>query len=81
MTKSEFITLWERIEPIVTKPINGQIAIECDCEFIDYCGGYQLNLRPKCLLWTSELVFILMACDLLCCSAPVSFGEGIIRIC
>lgn len=80
MTKSEFITLWTRIEPVVAKSVNGHPAIDCDCEFIDHVGGYQLNLRPTCLLWPNELVFVLMACELLCCSAPCSFSEGTIRI-
>lgn len=80
MTKSEFITLWAQIEPVITKPINGHVAIECDCEFINHVGGYQLNLRPKCILWPNELVFILMACELFCCSAACSFHHGIIEI-
>lgn len=80
MTKFEFITLWTRIEPVVTKPVNGQPAIDCDCEFIDHVGGYQLNLRPKCLLWPNELMFVLTACELLCCCAACSFSQGYIRI-
>lgn len=80
MTKSEFITLWTRIEPVITKPVNGHAAIDCDCEFIDHCGGYQLNIRPKCLLWPNELMYLLSACELLCCSAACSFSNGSIRI-
>ena len=80
MTKSQFITLWARIEPVVTKPVNGQIAIDCDCEFISHCGGYQLNIRPECLLWPNELIFLLSSCELLCCCAACSFDTGTIRI-
>lgn len=80
MTKSEFITLWTRIEPVITKSVNGHAAIDCDCEFIDHVGGYQLNLRPKCLLWPNELMYLLSACELLCCSAACSFSNGSIRI-
>ena len=80
MTKSEFITLWSRIEPVITKPVNGHPAIECDCEFIDHCGGFQLNVRPQCILWPNELMFLLSACDLLWCCAACCFSNGSIRI-
>ena len=80
MKKSEFIKLWALIEPVVTKPVNGHLAIDCDCEFIDHVGGYQLNIRPKCLLWPNELMFLLTACDLLSCCASCSFSTGLIRI-
>lgn len=80
MTKSEFISLWSRIEPVVTKPVNGHIAIDCDCEFIDHCGGYQLNVRPKCLMWPNELIYLLSSVELLCCCAACSFRDGSIRI-
>lgn len=79
MTKSEFITLWTRIEPVISKPVNGHIAIECDCEFIDHCGGYQLNVRPKCLMWPNELIYIFAACEILCCCAACEFRSGSIR--
>ena len=80
MTKSEFITLWSRIEFVITKPVNDHIAIECDCEFIDHVGGYQLNIRPKCLLWPNELIFVLMACEVLCCPVSCDFESGSIRV-
>lgn len=80
MTKSEFITVWARIKPVVTKSVNGHTAIECDCEFIDHVGGYQLNLRPKCLLWPNELIFLLSSVEMLCCCAACSFRDGTIRI-
>lgn len=80
MTKDVFITLWKRIEPIVTKHVNGEIAIECDCEFIDYVGGYQLNIHPKCLLFTNDLVFVLMACEILCCCPSLDFEVGSISV-
>lgn len=80
MSKTEFIKLWAQIEPVVTKPVNGHIAIDCDCEFIDHVGGYQLNLYPRCLMWPNELMFVLSACDLLCCCAACSFSNGLIRI-
>lgn len=80
MTKSEFITVWARIKPVVTKSVLGAPAIECDCEFINHCGGYQLNVRPQCLLWPNELIFLLSSIDLLCCCAACNFRDGTIRI-
>jgi len=80
MKKSEFIKLWAQIEPVVTKSVLGHIAIDCDCEFIDHVGGYQLNLRPQCLMWPDELMFLFSACGLLGCCASCSFSTGLIRI-
>lgn len=80
MTKSEFITLWARIKPIITKPVNGHPAIDCDCEFIDHCGGYQLNVRPQCILWPYELIFLLSAVESLHCCAACRFYDGSIYI-
>lgn len=80
MTKDVFITLWTRIEPIVTKHVNGEIAIECDCEFVNFCGGYQLNVRPKCLVFPTELMFVLMACEVLCCCPCLDFESGSISV-
>lgn len=80
MKKSQFTTLWARIEPVVTKPVNGEIAIECDCEFVDYCGGYQLNIRPNCLMWPNELIYLFSACELLCCCTACDFSDGSISI-
>lgn len=80
MTKSVFITLWDRIEPIISKHVNGQLAIDCDCEFIGHCGGYQLNIRPKCLIFPSQLMFVLLACDVLCCCPCLDFESGSITV-
>ena len=80
MKKTDLIKLWTRIEPVITKPVNGEIAIECDCEFIDHCGGYQLNIRPKCLMWPNELICLLSTCELLYCCAQIAFYDGSIRI-
>ena len=80
MTKKQFIGLWAVIEPVITKKVNGHFAIECDCEFIGHCGGYQLNVRPKCLMWPNELAFILSACELGSCCATCSFDDGLIRV-
>lgn len=80
MTKSDFIKLWAQIKPVVTKQVDGHAAIECDCEFIDYCGGYQLNLRPEFRLWPNEMIFLLSSCELLCCCAECNFYRGLITI-
>lgn len=80
MTKSDFITLWARIKPVITKHVNGEPAIECDCEFVNYCGGYQLNIRPQCILWPRDLMFIFSNCELLCCSSLCDFNDGSITV-
>lgn len=79
MTKSQFITLWSRIEPVLTKPVNDHFAVDCDCEFINHWGGYQLNVRPKCPMWPNELIYILMASEVLCCYVYCNFQSGSIR--
>ena len=68
------------IEPVITKPVNGHIAIDCDCEFIDHCGGYQLNIRPQCILWPDELIYLLSSVELISCCVACSFHLGSIRV-
>lgn len=80
MTKEEFIKIWPFVEPVVSKPVNGQLAVECDCEFIDHVGGYQLNLRPQSLMWEWEMIALFSAANLFCCSVQCSFKYGLIRI-
>lgn len=80
MTKKDFIKLWATISKVVTKNVNGQLAINSYCELSDYCGGYFLVLQPKSLMWANEITFIIGAVQLVPASIEFDIYDGIIRI-
>lgn len=80
MTKEEVIKIWPFIEPVVSKLVNGQLTVDCDCEFIDHCGGFQLNLRPQSIMWEWEMIALFSAANLFFCSVECSFKYSSIRI-
>ena len=80
MTKKNFIKLWATISKVVTKNVNGQLAINSYCELNDHCGGYFLVLQPKCLMWANEITFLIGAVQLVPASIEFDIDDGIIRI-
>lgn len=80
MTKKDFIKLWATISKVVTKKVNGQLAINSYCELNDHCGGYFLVLQPKSLMWANEITFIIGAVQLVPASIEFDIDDGIIRI-
>lgn len=80
MSKDDFIKVWPFVEPVLSKPVNGQLAFDCDCEFVDYVGGYILNIRPRCIMFEWEMIAIISAANLFACSFQCSFYDGSIRI-
>lgn len=80
MTKEQFIRLWSTTKKVVTKKVNGKCQIESCCELTDYCGGYALILKPKCLLWANEITFLIGAVQLVPATIEFDIDNGIIHI-
>ena len=80
MTKKDFIKLWATISKVVSKKVCDQLAIVSYCEFTDHCGGHKLVLKPKCLMWGNELIFLISAVQLLPASIAFDIDDGIIEI-
>ena len=80
MTKKDFCKLWSAISQVVTKKVNGELAINSYCELADHCGGYFLVLQPKCLMWANEITFIIGAVQLVPASIEFDIKDGEIRI-
>lgn len=80
MTKKNFIKLWATISKVVTKKVNGQLAINSYCELASHCGGYFLVLEPKSLMWANEITFLIGAVQLVPASIEFDIDDGLIRI-
>lgn len=80
MTKNDFCKLWATISKVVTKKVNGELAINSYCELTDHCGGYFLVLQPKCLMWANEITFLIGAVQILPASIQFNIENGEIRI-
>lgn len=80
MTKENFQKLWATISDVVTKEVNGELAINSYCELTDHCGGYYLILQPECCLWAKEITFLIGAVQLLPASIQFNLYSGKILI-
>lgn len=80
MTKNDFCKLWASISKVVTKKVNGELAINSYCELSDHCGGYFLVLQPQCLMWANEITFLIGAVLVLPASIQFNIKNGEIRI-
>lgn len=80
MTKEKFSKVYDLFTTLVKQEVNEQYVMNASCRFIDYCGGYRLDIRPSCLMWGSELALLSALCDRLSISMEVYFDDGRISI-
>lgn len=80
MTKKNFMKLWATISKVVTKKVNGHLAINSYCELTSHCGGYFLVLEPTSLMWADEITFLIGAVQLMPASIVFDLDDSIIRI-
>lgn len=80
MDKVVFQKVWNQAKPVVTKKVNGVWQMQASCELIDVCGGFQLVLKPDCLMWARELMFLSSVAMMFACSIEFRFYDGLIVI-
>ena len=80
MTKEKFCEFYPLFQYCIKQIVNGVYVMNASAHLIDYCGGYELELHPECLMWSSEFVMIHALCDKYALSCEVRFYEGSIII-
>lgn len=80
MTKEKFSKFYDLFTTLNYQEVNEQYVMNASCCFVDYCGGYRLDLRPSCLMWGRELALLSSLCDRFTVSMAVCFYDGRISI-
>ena len=80
MTKQKFSKFYRLFTILVKQEVNNEYVMCASCHFIDHCGGYELQLRPECLMWGSEFALMQALCDRLSLSFEVHMSQGLLTI-
>lgn len=80
MTKYEFNKMFCYTRLLVTRNESEMIAMQPSAHLIDHCGGYELELHPKLLMWDKEIALLSLIADRLCLSLECHFSSGTIII-
>lgn len=80
MDKVVFQKVWNQVKPVATKKVNGGWQMQPSCELIQHCGGYQLILKPECLMWANEVMLLSSVASMCACSIEFRFDDGLIVI-
>lgn len=80
MDKVDFQKVWNQVKPVATKKVNGKWQMQASCELISHCGGFQLVLKPDCLMWADELMLLSSVASMFGCSIEFHFNVGLIVI-
>lgn len=63
MTKSDFIKFWDSFESIIKQTVNDQLCWNASCEIAQEGEGYELYLKPDCVVWGNEIAFMSALAD------------------
>lgn len=80
MTKKEFQKFYLLFTKLVKQEVNNEYAMNASAHLIDYCGGYELELHPNCLMWGAEFVMIQALCDKFALAFEVHLRSGALII-
>lgn len=81
MTKEVFQKFYNMFTKLVKQEVNNEYVMNASAHIIDYCGGYELVIRPDCLMWGDEFVMIQALCNRFALSFEIRIycGELIVR--
>lgn len=80
MTKKEFQKFYPLFTLLVKQYCNGEYVMNASAHLIDYCGGYELELHPDCLIWGDEMSLINSLCRKFAVSFEIRLYEGALII-
>lgn len=80
MTKEMFSKFYDIFTSLIKQEVNDQYVMNASCRLVNYCGGYELELHPSCLMWGKELVLLSSLCDRFAISMEVMLCNGTISI-
>lgn len=80
MTKFEFTKMFCYTRLLVARSEEELIAMQPSAHLIDHCGGYELELHPRLLMWDNEIALLSLIVRRLCLSLECHFSDGSIII-
>ena len=80
MTKYQFNKMFCYTRLLVARNEEEFIYMQPSAHLIDHCGGYELELHPRFILWDKEIALLSLITDRLCLSLECHFRDGFIII-
>lgn len=80
MTKQEFNKMFCYVRLLVARNDEVFISMNPSAHLIGHCGGYELELHPRCLMWEREVALLALIAERLTFSAEFHFNSGMIII-
>lgn len=80
MTKEEFFRVCGFIQVEIIDRSQVRNDWEVKDVIIDNCGGHELHMFPKSIMWENELSLLLAWCQTHCLTVESRFSEGKIVI-
>lgn len=80
MTKLEFNKMFCYTRLLVARSEEKFLSMQPSAHLINHCGGYELELNPKCLMWDQEIALLSLIADRLCLSLECHFSDSSIII-
>ena len=80
MTKEMFSKFYSLFTSLIKQEVGGEYVMNASAHLIDYCGGYELEVHPACLMWGDEFVLLQALCTRFALACEVHFWSGSIII-
>lgn len=58
MTREAFIKFYDLFTQVIKQEIGGEYCMNASAKFVNYCGGYALELHPHCMMWGNEIALL-----------------------
>lgn len=80
MTKDVFSEFYDMFTKLVKQEVAGAYVMNASAGFVNYCGGYELVLRPSCIMWGPEIALLSALCEKYCLSCVINLQLGSINV-
>lgn len=80
MTKAEFQKFYLLFTKLVKQEVNNEYVMNASAHLVDYCGGYELELHPNCLMWGDEMALINSLCRRFALAFEIHLYDGALII-
>lgn len=80
MTKAEFMKMFQLFECVIPRDSDDLMSYSPSAHLINYCGGYELELRPGRIMWDRDIACLSLMASKLCLSVECRFYDGSIII-
>ena len=80
MTKAMFMKMFDLFKSVIARDSEDLLSYAPSAHLIDYCGGYELELRPSRIVWERDLISLCGIAGKLCVSVECRFYDGSIIV-